>query len=85
MDRNLTEVKARIGVVPQHMNLEGELTAWQNLELHGCLYGLEKETRRKRIDELLVFIDLSDRKKDQVKNFFGWYEKKAYDSKSFNA
>jgi len=76
MDRNLTEVKAKIGVVPQHMNLEGELTAWQNLELHGCLYGLEKETRRERIDELLKFTDLTDRARDQVKTFSGGMKRK---------
>lgn len=76
MDRNLTEVKAKIGVVPQYINLEGEMTAWQNLELHGSLYGLRKEIRRKRIDELLKFIDLSDRANDLVKNFSGGMKRK---------
>lgn len=76
MDRNLTEVKAKIGVVPQHMNLEGEMTAWQNLELHGSLYGLHKEIRRRRIDELLKFIELSDRANDLVKNFSGGMKRK---------
>lgn len=76
MDRNLTEVKAKIGVVPQYMNLEGEMTAWQNLEFHGSLYGLRKEIRRKRIDELLKFIDLSDRANDLVKNFSGGMKRK---------
>lgn len=75
-DRNLTEIKAKIGVVPQHMNLEGELTAWQNLELHGCLFGLEKKMRRKRIAELLEFTDLAGRAKDQVKTFSGGMKRK---------
>lgn len=76
MDRNLTEVKAKIGVVPQYMNLEGEMTAWQNLELHGSLYGLRKEIRRRRIDELLKFIDLTDRANNPVKNFSGGMKRK---------
>ncbi|MCR4435123.1 MAG: ABC transporter ATP-binding protein [Clostridiales bacterium] len=76
MDRNLTELKAKIGVVPQHMNLEGEMTAWQNLELHGRLYGLRKELRRKRIDELLQFTDLSGRAHEPVKNFSGGMKRK---------
>lgn len=76
IDRNLTEVKAKIGVVPQHMNLEGELTAWQNLELHGCLYRLEKKVRRKRIQELLAFTELTGRAKDQVKTFSGGMKRK---------
>ncbi len=75
-DRNLTRVKAKIGVVPQHMNLEGELTAWQNLELHGCLYGIEKTKRRRRTEELLAFTELSDRKGDQVKSFSGGMKRK---------
>jgi len=75
-DRNLTELKAKIGVVPQHMNLEGEMTAWQNLELHGCLYGLKKEFRRKSINELLEFTDLADRAKDLVKKFSGGMKRK---------
>ncbi len=76
VDRNLTEIKAKIGVVPQHMNLEIEMTAWQNLELHGRLYGLKKDIRRKRIDELLEFTDLFDRAKGMVKSFSGGMKRK---------
>ena len=76
VDRNLTKIKAKIGVVPQHMNLETEMTAWQNLELHGRLYGLKKDIRRKRIDELLEFTNLSDRAKELVKNFSGGMKRK---------
>lgn len=75
-DRNLTELKAEIGVVPQHMNLEPEMTAWQNLELHGALYGLKKEFRHKRINELMEFIDLADRTHDLVTKFSGGMKRK---------
>ncbi len=76
IDRNLTEVKAKIGVVPQYMNLEGEMTASENLALHGRLYGLRKEICRRRINELLEFIDLTDRSNDLVKSFSGGMKRK---------
>lgn len=76
IDRNLTGVKAKIGVVPQHVNLEGEMTVWQNLELHGCLYGLKKGVRRKRIDELLKFVDLYDRSNELARNLSGGMKRK---------
>lgn len=76
MDRNLTEVKIKIGVVPQHNNLEGEMTAWENLELHGCLYNMPKKIRRERINELLEFTELSERANDLVKTFSGGMKRK---------
>lgn len=76
MDRNLSEVKIKIGVVPQHNNLEGEMTAWENLELHGRLYGIPKEMRRKRIAELLEFTELAARANDLVKKFSGGMKRK---------
>lgn len=76
IDRDHTEMKAKIGVVPQHMNLEGEMTAWQNLEVHGALYGLEKGFRRKKIDELMEFIGLTGRRHDPVKTFSGGMKRK---------
>ena len=47
------------------------MTAYENLEFNGRLYGLPKELRRRRIDELLEFADLSDRKKDVARSFSG--------------
>jgi len=76
MDRNSTGLKAKIGLVPQHMNLEEEMTAWQNLEIHGALYGLNKELRRKRINKLLEFIDMLDRAHDSVRKLSGGMKRK---------
>jgi len=47
------------------------LTAWENLEFHGALYGLQKKHRRERINEMLKFVELEDRKNDLVKKFSG--------------
>lgn len=76
MDRNLKEVKMKIGVVPQGNNLEVEMTAWENLELHGRLYNMPKDVRRKRIEELLEFTELTKRADDLVKGFSGGMKRK---------
>lgn len=76
MDRNLQEVKKKIGIVPQGNNLEVEMTAWENLELHGRLYGMPKNLRKERINELLEFIELTDRADFIVKGFSGGMKRK---------
>jgi ABC-2 type transport system ATP-binding protein len=64
-------VRRSFGIVFQDPSLDDELTAWENMEFHGVLYDVPRLERRKRIDELLAFVDLSDRKNDQVKTFSG--------------
>lgn len=64
-------VRHSFGIVFQDMSLDDELTAWENLEFHGALYGLKRKYRRERIDEMLKFVELEDRKKELVKNFSG--------------
>jgi len=59
------------GIVFQDPSLDDELTAWENLELHGILYGMARKLRRERIDMLLDFVELSDRRNSQVKTFSG--------------
>lgn len=76
MDRNLKEVKMKIGVVPQGNNLDVEMTAWENLELNGRIYNIPKDIRRKRINELLDFIELSDRADKPVNEFSGGMKRK---------
>ena len=64
-------VKSVIGVVPQHFNLDNDLTARENLELHGRLHHMPKNQMNDRIAELLVFTELNDRKDDMVQSFSG--------------
>lgn len=71
MSRDLTVVKKIIGVVPQNMNLDLELTARENLELHGRLHGLTRAKRRERIEELLGFVGLVDKANFRVSGFSG--------------
>ncbi|MDD2422468.1 MAG: ABC transporter ATP-binding protein [Heliobacteriaceae bacterium] len=60
-----------MGVVPQHMNLDRELTARENLELHGRLHKMPRVQRRQRIQELLTYVELADRAGDLVDKYSG--------------
>lgn len=64
-------VRRSFGIVFQDPSLDEELTAKENMEFHGVVYGVPKELRRRRIEELLRFVDLWDRQNDLVKNFSG--------------
>lgn len=65
------KVRKSIGIVFQDPSLDNELTAWENMEMHGILYDLVKCERRERIEKLLNFVELSDRKQCYVKTFSG--------------
>jgi ABC-2 type transport system ATP-binding protein len=63
------EVKRRIGLVPDISNLFGELSARVNLDFMGKLYGLDRKTRRERIDQVLELFQLKERQNDLVKYY----------------
>lgn len=65
------ETRKSFGIVFQDQSLEDELTAYENMEFHGVLYNIPKDTRTKRIEELLQFVELWDRKNFLVKTFSG--------------
>lgn len=69
--RDLGKVKQAIGVVPQQMNLDQELTARENLELHGRLHKMPAKERQERINELLAYVELEERANDLVSKFSG--------------
>ncbi|WP_425059226.1 Linearmycin resistance ATP-binding protein LnrL [Sporomusa carbonis] len=64
-------VKSVIGVVPQHFNLDIDLTARENLDLHGRLHHIPRRERTERIEELLEYVELKDRGNDMVNTFSG--------------
>ena len=64
-------VKRLCGLVSQHINLDGELTVAENLEIHGRLYGMEKSLRLKRQKELLDYVEMADRSDSFVKTLSG--------------
>lgn len=65
------EAKRLLGVIPQEIALYLRLSARQNLEFFGKMYGLRGKDLSNRVDEVLDFIDLSDRQHDRVENFSG--------------
>ena len=63
--------KRQCGLVPQHINLDGELTVFQNLAIHGLLFGMPRTFRKKRIEELLGYVEMADRTHSLVKQLSG--------------
>ena len=59
------------GIVFQDPSLDEDLTAWENMDLHGVLYDVPDAERHERNEELLKFVDLWDRKDSYVKSFSG--------------
>ncbi|MDL4841056.1 ATP-binding cassette domain-containing protein [Aquibacillus rhizosphaerae] len=71
---NVTEknkVRASIGLIFQESTLDEKLTANENLMLHCKFYGIEKQKREERIQEVLQIVDLTDRRSDIVETFSG--------------
>ena len=71
VDEDPAEIRRRIGLVFQDPSLDDQLTARENLELHGQIYGVPASVRRQRIDELLQVVELADRAKSLVRTFSG--------------
>ncbi len=68
---NPAAVRASLGVVFQSPSLDGKLTAYENMLHQGHLYGLAGADLDQRIDALLSFFGLADRKRDFVERFSG--------------
>ena len=64
-------IRARLGVVPQQDTLDFELTVRENVIIYGRYFGLPREEVRARSEELLDFMQLSDRANDRVEPLSG--------------
>lgn len=71
IDGNEIFIKSLLGLVPQHLNFDQDLTVEENLELHARLHHLKKSERRERIDELLKFVELEKVRKSFVRELSG--------------
>ena len=65
------ESRKQCGLVPQSINLDRELSVFENLTIHGRLFRMDKQKRNAGIDELLDYVEMSDRKETLVKNLSG--------------
>jgi ABC-2 type transport system ATP-binding protein len=64
-------VRKSFGIVFQDPSLDDELTAYENIEFHGILYGIPTHLRHARIRELMDIVGLWDKKDNLVKTFSG--------------
>jgi ABC-2 type transport system ATP-binding protein len=76
-------VRKRFGIVFQDPSLDGELTAYENLDLHGVLYHVPRKVRGERIEVLLKSFELWDRRHSYVKTFSGGMKRRLEIARGF--
>jgi ABC-2 type transport system ATP-binding protein len=59
------------GYVPQEVSVDGDLTGYENILVYSKLYGVPREERKKRIKEVLEYLDLEDRVDNMVRTYSG--------------
>ena len=64
-------IKARLGVVPQQDNLDNEITVRENLLMYARYFDIPREVAARRADELLDFVQLSERATSDVEPLSG--------------
>jgi ABC-2 type transport system ATP-binding protein len=70
-------VRCTIGVIPQAMTSDLELTVRENLLIHAKLYGVGREKRKRLIAELLEAVELTKWADTPVKNLSGGMRRRA--------
>jgi ABC-2 type transport system ATP-binding protein len=71
ISKNRDNIRRSIGVVFQEPALDIKLTGKENLEFHAMMYGIEKEERKKRIEEVLELVELTEKEKVLVEKYSG--------------
>jgi ABC-2 type transport system ATP-binding protein len=69
--KNPSAVRRQVGIVFQDPTLDTVLTGYENLELHARLYGMPAAERKKRIEEMLMLVDLKGRSNDITRTYSG--------------
>ncbi len=64
-------LRSRLGVVPQENNLDEELSVYDNLMMYGRYFDLSRAEIRDRIDELLEFVQLTEKRNDKIQALSG--------------
>ncbi len=70
-DTDGAKIRARLGVVPQEDNLDTQLPVEENLIVYGRYFDLPRKVIRERIEELLAFAQLTERRKEIVDRLSG--------------
>jgi ABC-2 type transport system ATP-binding protein len=77
VETNPREVRKLIGLVPQEIALYPTLTTFENLQYFGRLYGMEGSELKKRIQECLIFVGLTDKSHQKVASYSGGMKRRA--------
>ena len=77
------EARRRFGIVFQDPSLDGEQTAYENMDLHGILYHVPRKQRGERTEHLLKLFELWDRKDSYVKTFSGGMKRRLEIARGF--
>lgn len=77
------EVRKSFGIVFQDPSLDAELTAFENMDLHGVLYHVPRKLRHERTEMLLKLFELWDRRNDFVKKFSGGMKRRLEIARGF--
>lgn len=64
-------LRSRLGVVPQENNLDEELSVYDNLMMYGRYFDMSRAEIRERIDELLDFVQLTEKKDAKIQALSG--------------
>lgn len=65
------QVRQMLGFVPQAISVDGDLTGYENLLIFAKLFFVDREQRKKRIQDALEYFGLADRADDLVKHYSG--------------
>ena len=71
IDKQPLASKRQYGLVPQHINLDNELTVYDNLHIHGRLFQMTSRDIARGIDQLLDYIELGDKRDTMVGKLSG--------------
>jgi ABC-2 type transport system ATP-binding protein len=69
--KNPNLARRSMGVIPQAMTSDGDLTVWENLSIYSKLYGIPAADRERSIDELLDLVDLNQWRHAPARNLSG--------------
>ncbi len=65
------DVRSKIGVVFQDPSLDDKLTGAENLNFHAMIYGMDRESRRAMIKEMLEMVELTDKADILIESYSG--------------
>src|SRR6185437_15017243 len=69
--RDPVRVREAIGVIPQALTSDLDLTGWENVDIYGGFYNMGRRARRERAQQLIHMVGLTERANDLVQTYSG--------------